>query len=154
MKKILLTSSVFVTLFISGLSFASAQYTPYYNVYQNAPTSNSYIYRQGCYIYQYDRYTQITSLIGSNCQAQQPTYTYPTYQQPTYQPNYTYPTYQQNYTYPSYNNYSPYQTYGYSHGTWYRGYSGNGLVGIINNTLSNYQDTNSCYYQNGYQVCY
>jgi hypothetical protein len=34
------------TLFISGMMFASAYYTPYYNVYQNAPTSNSYVYTQ------------------------------------------------------------------------------------------------------------
>lgn len=116
MKKILKTIAFVSTLFISGSLFASAYYTPYYNVYQNAPTSNSYIYTQGCYRYQYDRYTQITSLLGSNCTtANNYSYTYPTNNY-----SYTYPTTNYSYQYQTYTQpTSQYYNYSYHNGSWY-----------------------------------
>ena len=175
MKKILMTSAILSTLFVSGLGIASAQYynsssyTPYYNVYQNAPSSNSYIYTQGCYRYQYDRYTNITSLLGSTCTTQPTTsYTYPT--QSTY--NYQYQTYP--YTYPT----SQYQTYGYNNYSWspsysynYNGYGNqysygstgynnynnyNSYTGYTgyNNNYGSTNTSNGCYWSGGYQACY
>lgn len=162
MKKILSMTLLTGTLFISGMMFASAYYTPYYNVYQNAPTSNSYVYTQGCYTYQYDRYTQVTSLIGSTCQTNT-SYTYPTtqysYVAPAQQTYYTYPSYNYGYVQPVA------QTYHYSHGAWYPTtnytnsyYNTNSYYDSYNYTsYSPYSYTgtsNGCYWSNGYQVCY
>lgn len=149
-------------LFISGSLLASAQYysnydynnyTPYYNTYQNSAYSNSYIYTQGCYKYQYDRYTHITSLLGSTCNTN--TYTYPTYQN-TYTYQYqTYP-YMYSYTYPT----SQYYTYSYNNGYWYPG-SSNYYNGSTYNygynygyNYNNYNNNYGCYWSGGYQVCY
>jgi hypothetical protein len=185
MKKIISTVGLGSLLFVSGTLFTLASYyTPYYNTYQNAPTSNSYVYVQGCYTYQYDAYTHITSLLGSTC-----TTTYPAYNNSYYNNySYSYPvttaysyqnTYTQNYSYPvstsypvttSYMPASPYYTYGYYEGNWYPGYQNTTFTDLFNsnsygNSYNNYSNyggynnnynymNNGCYYQNGYQVCY
>lgn len=145
MRKFILNIIFITGFFIGGALPASAQYnytdnvynpydtfTPYYNTYVNTPTSNSYTYTQGCYVYQYDAYTRITSLIGSNCTTN--TYTYPIYQTyytlPTYTYTYVEPTYQYIYT-PGYHNRRK-RHHGY------------------NNINHNYQ----CTWQNGHKICY
>ena len=183
MKKIILNLSLPAILFIMGLNLASAQYynyntnyntntygnygnnssnyTPYYNTYANAPTSNSYQFTQGCYIYNYDRYTRITSLLGSNCNVNNNnTYSYNTgynnynntynygyntsynsgYVQPTYTNTYTYPT-QNTYPYNNYNN-NQYSTYRYVNGVWVPG------------NTNTYQNNGCTYMTYPYQACY
>ena len=81
-----------------GNTYSYTGYTPYYNTYANTPTSNSYQFTQGCYVYNYDRYTGITSLVGSNCNVN------------TYQYSYTYPTTQYSY-WNNYNCKKPYYHY-------------------------------------------
>ena len=165
MKKIFFSLSLVSTLFIAGLNTASAQYynnynygynyTPYYNTYANAPASNSYQFTQGCYIYNYDRYTGITSLLGSNCSVGNYNYGYNNmysygynygYVQPTYTTTYIAP-YQNTYNY-GYNN--QYGTYRYVNGVWIpsTGYNYN----YNGSNIYNYGNT-GCYYTYGTYVC-
>lgn len=169
MKKIISIGGIAGAVFLGGALLVSAQYygnyTPYYNTYQNTASSNSYVYTQGCYKYQYDAYTRVTSLIGSICTTNTNTNTnYNTC--PTYQ---TYPyTYgcnnstSQYYTYPT----SQYYTYMYNNGSWYPAnsyYPNNnyGGYGYNYNSYTNYtyntgytNTSNGCYWSGGYQVCY
>ncbi len=173
MKKIISTIGLGSLLFISGALFTSASYyTPYYNTYQNAPTSNSYVYVQGCYTYQYDAYTRVTSLLGSTCTTAYPTtnsyynnysYSYPvttaySYQN-TYTQNYSYPvstSYPVTTSYPvstAYTPASPYYTYGYYEGNWYPGYQNTTFTDLFNsNSYGNSYNNYSIYgdYNNNY----
>jgi hypothetical protein len=142
----------------SNIVFAYYQYSPYIN--SNYNTQQRYVtYSNGCYTYQYNTYTQATTIVGSSCGT---TYTYPytytgqQYNQNTtispysqyYQTSYTYPA-QTAYTYPATTNY----TYSYNNGAWYpaSGYTNTNYNQT--NSVYNYSQS-SCYYQNGYQICY
>ena len=133
--------SIFIifAVYFAGTFFASAQYyyQNQYPVYQNYTQQ---IQQQGnCY------YTNTNPAVYyGNCVGIAPTYSYTA---PAYQTQYyTYQT--QNYYVPtSHVQESPYYTYGYSDGRWHGGYSHNTLRNLfIGNT--------SCYYQNGYKICY
>lgn len=201
MKKIISTLGLATTLFVMGAHFASAQYydnsydtygnytygntntysngyTPYYNTYNTGSYSNSYQFMQGCYIYSYDRYTRVTSLVGSRCNTStnyNTNYTYPTTNTYTYpvQTSYTSPnTYYNN----GYNSGCNYATYGYAYYNsncyqgYGQGYSGYGTYQYVNGawvapsagyTYPNYNYNNNnnynnggCYYVNGQMACY
>lgn len=176
MKKYISLCAVVSLLFISGFASVSAYYTtntytPYYNNYSTGARSNSYTYTQGCYVYSYDAYTRITSLIGSTCQTNTYSNTnynssyYPAYNSNTY-PSYssnTYPSYQTYYTQPTYSYAytNPYYTYSYNNGYWGQG----GSNGFFNSNTGNYgygnyydnyvpTPTTNCYYVNSYYTCY
>lgn len=167
MRKNIAIVTTLCLMSISGLMSVHA-YTPYYNNYSTGTRSNSYTYVQGCYIYSYDAYTRITSLIGSTCStANTNSYNYNNYNSmyyPTYSSN-TYPTYSSNtytysvpattysyYTQPTtYTSYSPYYTYGYNDGYWSRGV----YTGFFNDNNGYIPTpTTGCYYVNGYYTCY
>ena len=113
----------------------------YQNNYYVQPVQTSYQYTQGCNTYKYDAYTRLTTLVSSTC-----------YLNNTYQNNYQY-------TYPT----NQYSTYRYVNGVWVYG-NGNTSSGCNQNNYYGYgynntyntcnHNTNGCYWQNGYQVCY
>lgn len=158
MKKILLASLTLSFLFISGSLTASAQYY-YQNQYLNYETQQ-YVQPQqyvsvnnrvnDCY------YTGTNPVVYyGNCVGIAPVqqnYYQNTYQvvQPVQQ-QYTYQQYYQNqntYQQPT----TQYQTYGYNNGRWYPGYNHSIIGNVLTNIFSS--QSNNCYYQNGYQVCY
>ena len=180
MKKIISITGLISTVFLGGV-LSTFAYTPYYNTYQNTAVSNSYVYVEGCYTYQYDAYTRRTSLIGSTCSTTNAGYGYGGYGynntmytipvSTSYSASYSYPvttSYPVATSYPvttAYTPNSPYYTYGYTNGSWYPGYQ-NSILGDLftgnsyntsyyngyNNNYGNYGY--NCSYQNGYQVCY
>lgn len=159
-KKIsLLLISLFA--FFGTVLFSHAQYYPYtsncatmqgypytnYNYSNNCYQQNnynntSYTYTEGCYTYQYNPYTNTTTIISNQCVSTSPVYSYQYVAPVTYTytipPTTTYQNYYQSYTnYPYYNtsyysnNYSTYQPQYYT----------------------NYNNQNQCYIIYGYLVC-
>jgi hypothetical protein len=179
MKKIfstlISTLSFTSLLFIMGTANASAQYynynygsnyTPYYNTYSNAPSSNSYQFTQGCYVYNYDRYTGITSLLGSNCTTNTynnnysynngynygyNNYTYG-YVQPTYTTTYVAPV-QNTYTVPAINTYGYNNGYNYGYNNQYATYQYVNGVWVLSNGTNYNTNNTGCYYIGSNMVC-
>ncbi len=156
-------------LTIGAVTTVSASYLyPYvqtYPTYTNNSVytvSPSYSYTSGCYTYWYNGTTKQVSIIGYTCtnntyQNSYTNYTYPTSNQTYYYTvpttYYTYPSY--NYTYQTTDWYQP--TYSYYYTTSYTdtGYNNYNAYDPYYNSYNNgYSYQNSCYWQNGYQVCY
>lgn len=128
------------------------------------PVNNSYTYTSGCYTYYYNGSTLSTTIVSYNCSNNYnnnyTNYTYPTnysnyyYTAPT--SYYTQPT---SYTYP-YNYYQYQPTYSnYNYQGYYSYPSGYTDTGYNNYNYGNYYNTGynqstSCYYLAGIQVCY
>ena len=162
MKKLLTTLSFLGFLTVSTVTAYAGNL--YYPTYSTASARASYTI--GCTTYYYNPYTgqslgseQIyTGTCGYSSYYQtQYQYTYPSYSYSYSYPTYEYQTYQPSYQYNQYTSSpSQYYTYGYSNGSWYPGYS-SGLLNSVSNSFTNtYYNSQSqgCYYQNGYQVCY
>lgn len=160
---------VSILLLLSGAMTASAQYSSSYpyNYYDNSyyqntahysSPSNNYLYStNGCYVYRYDTRTQITTLLSTSCDTYNNYHTH--HQQYLYQnqisPNYTY------YPTPQYQGCSSSYIYMYDPitGLWYPSNQNNSNCNnryyYQNYTPTPYYTpTASCYYQNGYQICY
>lgn len=168
-----------ILLTVGAISVASASYVyPYtqtYGAYTNNSiytVSPSYYYNDGCYSYFYNGTTRNVSIIGYLCSNTNynSNYNYNTnanyntgylhYTQPTTNTSYYYTVPTTYYTYPSYT-YTYQNTDAYSYQPYYNSYNYNvGYTDTGYNNYSyynnnyNYSYQNSCYWQNGYQVCY
>ena len=124
---------------------------------------SSYFYTSGCYTYYYNGTTNSTSILSNQCSNNYNnnynnyTINYDTYSYPNVSYYYTvpntyssYPYYYQNtQTYPTYP--TDYVYYNSSYNTNYNNYN----VGYTDTGYANYYtQPSSCYWQNGYQVCY
>ncbi len=138
-------NSSYDTSYYTTTSYSYPGYVDYGNHYSYGSRAS---YTVNCITYYYDPRTGAS--LGQEQICTTPVYPTPTY--PSYPTYPTYPTYDYGYNYGyTYTQPSQYTTYGYSNGSWYPGYSSGGIFGSFTNAGYN---NSSCYYQNGYQVCY
>ena len=116
-------------------------YDGYYSHRHHTTNPQTYQYVSGCLMYQYNPYTGTSVVIGSVCPVN--TYTYPYTTNQSYVTQYPYTTsYQNDYNNNNYNNNC---MYSYSHGGWYP---------VSSTMCQGTNQSNTCYYQNGYMICY